>query len=407
MGVTKMPFLREEEKSLLKAEDSLRSLENSFENHEHDVVEMLLSAVDDEPHEDTYEDLDDIESLSRRYSLRERLQKSWKFGVFLAMTSGVLFTGNNCLIQYFKVDPLELLLVRSTFQAIILGSLTKILPPTRTYPIPQSTNIRVKFWIALQAVLGALRLYLSFSCLQYLPLGDALTIIFTEPLFTVVLSFILIKASIGFTKIILCIGLLTGMTLSIQPPFLFGPKSNNNTSDLIQDNKNYYVGVTLALSCAIFGSLCNILINKCDQIKSSLLVFYAGVSGIIISILVCLANSKENFYHLGELKATDWLILTFLSLSGILGYFTMTISLKMVSPTSVSVLRALEIILAYICQAIILHIMPNTLCIIGSILVILCVTGIAIVEKSRKSSQETSARTLQIARTFIVNPSAE
>ena len=85
----------------------------------------------------------------------------------------------------------------------------------------------------------------------------------------------------------------------------------------------------------------------------------------------------------------------------------MTISLKMVSPTSVSVLRALEIILAYICQAIILHIMPNTLCIIGSFLVILCVTGIATVEKSRKSSQETSARTLQIARTFIVNPSAE
>ena len=40
-------------------------LENSFENHEHDLVEMLLSAVDDEPHEDTYEDLDDIDSLSR------------------------------------------------------------------------------------------------------------------------------------------------------------------------------------------------------------------------------------------------------------------------------------------------------------------------------------------------------
>ena len=49
------------------------------------------------------------------------------------------------------------------------------------------------------------------------------------------------------------------------------------------------------------------------------MVFYAGVSGIIISILGCLANSQENFYHLGELKATDWLILTFLSLSGILG----------------------------------------------------------------------------------------
>ena len=93
----------------------------------------------------------------------------------------------------------------------------------------------------------------------------------------------------------------------------------------------------MALSCAIFGSLCNILINKCDQIKSTLLVFYAGVSGIIISILGCLANSHENFYHLGELKATDWLILTFLSLSGILG----KVSLKdlksnfILSPTQV------------------------------------------------------------------------
>ena len=89
----------------------------------------------------------------------------------------------------------------------------------------------------------------------------------------------------------------------------------------------------------------------------------------------------------------------------------MTVSLKMVSPTSVSVLRALEIILAYICQVIILHIMPNTLCIIGSILVIVCVAGIAIVEKSRKSKteslQEPSAKTLQIGRTFIVNPSSE
>ena len=131
-------------------------------------------------------------------------------------------------------NKIMLILIPLFFKAIILGCLTKILPPSRSYPSPQSTKIRVKFWIALQAVLGALRLYLSFSCLQYLPLGDALTIIFTEPLFTVVLSFILLKASIGFTKIILCIGLLTGMTLSIQPPFLFGPKSNNNTSDLIQ-----------------------------------------------------------------------------------------------------------------------------------------------------------------------------
>ena len=86
----------------------------------------------------------------------------------------------------------------------------------------------------------------------------------------------------------------------------------------------------------------------------------------------------------------------------------MTVSLKMVSPTSVSVLRALEIILAYIFQVIFMQEIPNTLCIIGSLLVIACVTGIAMEEKSRRSSssefqENNSTRSLQIGRTFIVN----
>ena len=87
----------------------------------------------------------------------------------------------------------------------------------------------------------------------------------------------------------------------------------------------------------------------------------------------------------------------------------MTVSLKMVSPTSVSVLRALEIILAYIFQVIFMQEIPNTLCIIGSLLVIACVTGIAMEEKTRRSSsssefqENNSTRSLQIGRTFIVN----
>lgn len=63
-----MTLLREEEKSLLNS----GNLENDFENHEHghDVVELLLTSVDDEPNEDThsYEEIGDFDSLSRYYS---------------------------------------------------------------------------------------------------------------------------------------------------------------------------------------------------------------------------------------------------------------------------------------------------------------------------------------------------
>ena len=101
----------------------------------------------------------------------------------------------------------------------------------------RTSNISVKFWIAFQALFGALRLYFNFACLQYLPLGDALTIIFTEPLFTVILSFLLLKTSIGFIKFILCIGLLTGMMLSIQPPFIFNANNGTNNS-IVNDFKS-------------------------------------------------------------------------------------------------------------------------------------------------------------------------
>ena len=131
-----------------------------------------------------------------------------------------------------------------------------------------------------------------------MPLGDALTIIFTEPLFTIAFSLILLKISVGIIKLMLCIGLLCGMMLSIQPPFIFGPKENNSISTLgenetrnsddqiiIKEEISYYTGVMMAITCAIFGSLCNILINKCDQTRSTVLVFYAGISGIMVSIL--------------------------------------------------------------------------------------------------------------------------
>ena len=58
------------------------------------------------------------QNIFRRNTLQEQLRKSWKLGLFLALASGVLFTGNNCMIQYFQVDPLEILLVRSLFQVL-------------------------------------------------------------------------------------------------------------------------------------------------------------------------------------------------------------------------------------------------------------------------------------------------
>lgn len=188
--------------------------------------------------------------------------------------------------------------------------------------------------------------------------------------------------------------------LCIQPPFLFPiplPLKENitNMTELAQDTdglyhfeESYYIGAGLALSCAVCGSACNILIAKCQGVKTMTLVFYSGVMGIIVGTIGCLVQPENGriLLNIEALQPQDWILLIVISALGVLAYLTMTESLKSISPTSVSVLRALEIILAFICQISFMGQMPNLLCISGASLVILSVVGIAVEEKLKNSN---------------------
>jgi drug/metabolite transporter (DMT)-like permease len=54
-----------------------------------------------------------------------------------------------------------------------------------------------------------------------MPLGDALTLVFTEPLWTIILSKLILKIKIGWWKGVFGLILISGMVLTIQPDFMF------------------------------------------------------------------------------------------------------------------------------------------------------------------------------------------
>ena len=83
--------------------------------------------------------------------------QAWKFGIVLVSLSGILHTANNFLIQFFEVDALELLLVRSAAQAVVLG----LIAATADSNLLPST-LATKIYVALQAMLAGIRLYLNF-----------------------------------------------------------------------------------------------------------------------------------------------------------------------------------------------------------------------------------------------------
>ena len=49
---------------------------------------------------------------------------------------------------------------------------------------------------------GGARILLNLACVLYMPIGDALTIVFTEPLWTLALSKLLLKVKIGACTVI-------------------------------------------------------------------------------------------------------------------------------------------------------------------------------------------------------------
>ena len=148
------------------------------------------------------------ETLSSGYTEigeNDTSRRSWKIGLIMAILSGVLCTASNFFVQYFQVDAIEMLLVRSGLQSIVLGAVVTLGRERHIRNTNEMSICSTRIWIGVQAVIGSVLLLLNFACLQYMPIGDALTLVFTEPLFTILLSFILYRTKIGFTKGIFCL----------------------------------------------------------------------------------------------------------------------------------------------------------------------------------------------------------
>ena len=232
-------------------------------------------------------------------------------GIFLAAISGILFTVNNFLFQYLDLNVTDMLLTRSGMQTAVLGLILVVTGGCST-----CVPVRCMDWVLVisQALFNGARVGLTFACLEYLPIGDALTIIFSEPLWTIGFAKIFLKTRIGLWKLVFAFILLTGVIFCTQPPFLFASPHKphkhhhhhhhhgyhrhrhgnyhyeHHYDSLVEANVanqtlsesfntpegdcSYYVGVLLAVGAAITGSGANVIVASCEEMSSIAMVTY-------------------------------------------------------------------------------------------------------------------------------------
>merc|ERR1712242_650872 len=90
---------------------------------------------------------------------------------------------------------------------------------------PSSAYQRIM--LCMVGLFGSLTMLTSFACVKFMPVPDAITLIFTAPLFTMVLAAMFMKERVTIVKAISGMVLMAGIVLITKPSFLF-PDNNND-----------------------------------------------------------------------------------------------------------------------------------------------------------------------------------
>jgi drug/metabolite transporter (DMT)-like permease len=202
-------------------------------------------------------------------------------GIFLAILSGAIFTLNNCIIQWMKLDFSEIMLVRGSIQ-VLMFTLVLMANGYSVFPTIGENPTKTRLLVIFQGIGGGLMMICSVSCVTFMPLGDAMALLFTAPLSTMILAAIFLRHNVRLYRIVNAFLLITGAILVIQPTFIFNhfPNLTPNHHDYY-----YYIGAVVALSAALFDGFVNIAINYCKQVQPLVLLWWAGIGAIIFSFI--------------------------------------------------------------------------------------------------------------------------
>lgn len=307
--------------------------------------------------------------------------------------------------------------------------------------------LRGERWpVMLRASLGSASITFSYYALKLIPLGDATTIRFSLPIWTLIISYLVLNESCSLFKIFAVIISISGVLLIAKPDdvvrgldyiwhnlgftsslsggnngtlinntiamahssgshynydqaeliamglissedeIISGPPLTPIAIDIANDNHNQLIGCLLALSSSICLSMSLIALRLCNKTPAEITIFWLSLLSIAIGSITLLA--------IGEWRLpNNWLDVLYIFLNGIcgtLGQWFITSALKVEQSGVISLARTFDIQVAFLYSAFLLHEQIRATSIVGSIMVSGGVVAVVIPKwlESRKLRRE-------------------
>jgi len=281
-----------------------------------------------------------IVTAEKKVSNRRHLGKLIS-GILLALSADAMFTMNNFIIQQYQVNISDEVLVRCTIQILLFSVYIhqkgeQLLPGKKI----------IKFLTVFQGFTGAVSMIMSYAAVRAIPVLDSLSIIYLSPVVTMFLAALLLKDSLNLIKIFSGIILVSGQLLICRPSFLFGEASYGGSAA----EKLFLLGSALAFIACVSGSLNAVTVSRlsAEPISTAVLLTWVAISSLVLvsGYSLTFGNSIILSSSISTIQLRDWIIYFGLSLSGLSGFFCVTVSLKTIPPALVSSVRSLELLFA-------------------------------------------------------------
>lgn len=216
---------------------------------------------------------------------------------------------------------------------------------------PPHLSRRVGWACLIRTILHIAAIGLMFTALRFMPLADAIAIVFVLPFINLVLGWLWLGETVGMRRILACTVGFAGTVLVIQPSFAaLGPVA------------------LLPLGAALAFSLFMLITRQISATIDPIGLQY--VSGLMATALLLPALMLGPALALPELtwvplSSREWLLVLSLGVLGTLGHLAMTWSLRHAPSSTVAPMQYIEIPVAAVIGLLIFSEWPNGMASLG------------------------------------------
>ena len=300
-------------------------------------------------------------------------------GMFIMAVAGFCFVLAGGLTQIVMqiavrnnstLTPLQVITVRSVV-ALVCSVVLMVVRGTHPYG-ERCSNILP---YTLLAIFKEIYLYLQYSALSLIPIGDFKVLEFTFTVFSALFGFICLAQRCSFLDSFLGALSFVGVVFVAQPQWLF-----TETSDMSYfDASQYFKGVIFSLAAAISMSLHYVLNSYLGKSMPIVLsVFYPNMYGAVIPPLIMLTLGQK--FILTELDVVGWTLLLVVGVLCSVGMLCCSESFQLENVGPVSLIRGLDIVYAIIVQLVLVKVKVTWNVLVGA-LIILSTTSIIILNR--------------------------